>query len=181
MSLPKAINRAAYLFAPETKQLKKLVRDIVDPSRDLGHVDRQHASQAAPPTSSNNSPRQLTNGDDIRSASLSTTQQAENMVADILSALPPSLTKQGGKDNRKEENSPAKVSASETAEKMVADIRSAFSEEEVDTHEAAKVGGGSGGVGTDDRIEKVGTAGVEDRGEEEGEAGEYRQGCEDCG
>ncbi|KAL8905330.1 MAG: hypothetical protein Q9207_002721 [Kuettlingeria erythrocarpa] len=168
MSLPKGINSGAYLFPPETKQLKKLVRDIIDPSRDLGHVDRHSASQAAPPTSSNTSPRQLTDSDAIRFASLSTTQQAEDMVADILSALPPSLTKQGGKDKRKEQDSPGEVSASETAEKLVADIRYAFREEEVDTHEVAKIGGGSGGMGTDDGI---GTAGVEDR-DKEGGAGD---------
>ncbi|MCJ1422994.1 hypothetical protein MMC29_000875 [Sticta canariensis] len=35
---------------PETKTLKKLVRDIIDPSRDLGHADRQ---KAPPPPPSN--------------------------------------------------------------------------------------------------------------------------------
>ncbi|KOS18062.1 hypothetical protein ESCO_002398 [Escovopsis weberi] len=28
---------------PETKELKRRVRDLIDPLRDLGHVDRQHA------------------------------------------------------------------------------------------------------------------------------------------
>ncbi|PGH06881.1 hypothetical protein GX51_02126 [Blastomyces parvus] len=32
---------------PETKQLKSLVRNIVDPARDLGHVDRALAKQQA--------------------------------------------------------------------------------------------------------------------------------------
>ncbi|EHK16656.1 uncharacterized protein TRIVIDRAFT_19584, partial [Trichoderma virens Gv29-8] len=27
---------------PETKELKRRVRDVIDPSRDLGHVDRDH-------------------------------------------------------------------------------------------------------------------------------------------
>ncbi|KAM4060231.1 rdx family protein [Hirsutella rhossiliensis] len=27
---------------PETKELKRRVRDVVEPARDLGHVDRQH-------------------------------------------------------------------------------------------------------------------------------------------
>ncbi|KAL7909612.1 Rdx family domain-containing protein [Trichoderma velutinum] len=33
---------------PETKELKRRVRDVIDPSRDLGHVDRDHRA-AAPP------------------------------------------------------------------------------------------------------------------------------------
>ncbi|UKZ51965.1 hypothetical protein TrVGV298_005732 [Trichoderma virens] len=33
---------------PETKELKRRVRDVIDPSRDLGHVDRDH--RAAPET-----------------------------------------------------------------------------------------------------------------------------------
>ncbi|KAK2809407.1 hypothetical protein FQN50_003866 [Emmonsiellopsis sp. PD_5] len=32
---------------PETKQLKSLVRNIIDPSRDLGHVDRALAKKKA--------------------------------------------------------------------------------------------------------------------------------------
>ncbi|KAI9817797.1 MAG: hypothetical protein M1827_000916 [Pycnora praestabilis] len=31
-------------FVPETKELKKRLRDIIDPSRDLGHVDRTHST-----------------------------------------------------------------------------------------------------------------------------------------
>lgn len=76
------------------------------------------------------------------------------MVADILSALPPSLTKKGGQDERKELKSPAEVSASETAEKMVANIMSSFRGEAADTDEAANIGGGSGGMGIDDGIGK---------------------------
>lgn len=34
---------------PETKNLKKLVRDIIDPSRILGHVDRAKSSEHDPP------------------------------------------------------------------------------------------------------------------------------------
>ncbi|KAK4069977.1 uncharacterized protein Triagg1_6772 [Trichoderma aggressivum f. europaeum] len=34
---------------PETKELKRRVRDVIDPSRDLGHVDRHHGAAAAPP------------------------------------------------------------------------------------------------------------------------------------
>ncbi|KAL6692600.1 Rdx family domain-containing protein [Trichoderma pleuroticola] len=32
---------------PETKELKRRVRDVIDPSRDLGHVDRNHRAAAA--------------------------------------------------------------------------------------------------------------------------------------
>ncbi|KAL1871996.1 hypothetical protein VTK73DRAFT_1785 [Phialemonium thermophilum] len=39
---------------PETKELKRRVRDVIEPGRDLGHVDRDHrkeAGQARPPGS----------------------------------------------------------------------------------------------------------------------------------
>ncbi|PNY26945.1 Uncharacterized protein TCAP_03130 [Tolypocladium capitatum] len=30
---------------PETKELKRRVRDVIEPGRDLGHVDRDHAKE----------------------------------------------------------------------------------------------------------------------------------------
>lgn len=30
---------------PETKELKRRVRDVVEPGRDLGHVDRNHGEK----------------------------------------------------------------------------------------------------------------------------------------
>ncbi|OAA73901.1 selenoprotein domain protein [Cordyceps fumosorosea ARSEF 2679] len=33
---------------PETKELKRRVRDVIEPGRDLGHVDRDHARPTAP-------------------------------------------------------------------------------------------------------------------------------------
>lgn len=35
---------------PETKELKRRVRDVIEPGRDLGHVDRNHARPAAAAT-----------------------------------------------------------------------------------------------------------------------------------
>ena len=35
---------------PETKELKRRVRDVIDPARDLGHVDRDHAKKVPPPS-----------------------------------------------------------------------------------------------------------------------------------
>ncbi|KAH6610726.1 seleno domain [Trichoderma cornu-damae] len=32
---------------PETKELKRRVRDVIDPARDLGHVDRDHRAAVA--------------------------------------------------------------------------------------------------------------------------------------
>jgi selenoprotein W-related protein len=40
---------------PDVKQLKQMVRDRIDPDRDLGHIDRPHGPSAAhgrPPESS---------------------------------------------------------------------------------------------------------------------------------
>lgn len=31
---------------PETKELKRRVRDVIEPGRDLGHVDRDHARES---------------------------------------------------------------------------------------------------------------------------------------
>ncbi|EGY14933.1 hypothetical protein VD0002_g3632 [Verticillium dahliae] len=36
---------------PETKELKRRVRNVIDPSRNLGHVDRDHARPAPAPAS----------------------------------------------------------------------------------------------------------------------------------
>lgn len=47
---------------PETKELKRRVRDVIEPNRDLGHVDRDHArnpkpaATAAPSSSSHEVP-----------------------------------------------------------------------------------------------------------------------------
>lgn len=30
---------------PETKELKRRVRDVIEPGRDLGHVDRDHKKE----------------------------------------------------------------------------------------------------------------------------------------
>ncbi|KAG8426986.1 hypothetical protein J3459_007653 [Metarhizium acridum] len=32
---------------PETKELKRRVRDVIEPGRDLGHVDRHHSAHSA--------------------------------------------------------------------------------------------------------------------------------------
>lgn len=42
-------------ISAETKELKKRVRDIIDPSRDLGHVDGKKKSTVAETTSSSTS------------------------------------------------------------------------------------------------------------------------------
>jgi selenoprotein W-related protein len=44
---------------PDVKQLKQLVRDRIDPERDLGHIDRVHrgAEYLSPPTHKVSSPR----------------------------------------------------------------------------------------------------------------------------
>ncbi|KAF6826490.1 selT/selW/selH selenoprotein domain-containing protein [Colletotrichum musicola] len=34
---------------PETKELKRRLRDVIEPNRDLGHVDRKHPKPAATP------------------------------------------------------------------------------------------------------------------------------------
>lgn len=56
MSLIRTYNLNSHFPGLDTKTLKKLVRDIIDPSRDLGHVDRPKVPKQDPPPSSASNP-----------------------------------------------------------------------------------------------------------------------------
>ncbi|KAL8963743.1 MAG: hypothetical protein Q9193_000021 [Seirophora villosa] len=140
----------------EIKQLKKLVRDIIDPGRDLGHVDGRPRSEpsTAPVASSSQAQAQ----GQAPAASASVTQQAEIMVADIMSALPKELTRNGGEDRARDQGTPAETSASKSAENMVADIMTSFRE----------------GVRKKDSVAAIGGTG------KQGGTHSARRACDDC-
>ncbi|KAK6351504.1 hypothetical protein TWF718_004662 [Orbilia javanica] len=70
---------------PETKELKKKVRDIIDPNRDLGHVDGKKKSvsqaQSDPPASAPPEPQ-----NDTQAASSSSGQGQDSLRAHIVPA-----------------------------------------------------------------------------------------------
>ncbi|KAL8726014.1 MAG: hypothetical protein Q9166_006988 [cf. Caloplaca sp. 2 TL-2023] len=164
----------------ETKRLKQLVRDIIEPSRDLGHVDRhgpdpkvdnqidlnvQSQIQSPPPDQHKAIPR----------SNPSVTSTAEDMVSSIMSVFPDRPTNDDGRDRQP---TPREVSASRTAEKMVADIMSSFQDEK-----AAEIGGGSGELGTRQEGDHEAEGAIQKAEEENEVQGVHsaRQGCEDCG
>ena len=55
ISLDTSLNLTSLFHCPETKVLKQLVRNIIDPSRDLGHVDGKKKIPTATPTVANES------------------------------------------------------------------------------------------------------------------------------
>ena len=63
-----SIQLTMWFFLTEVKTLKQLVRNIIDPDRDLGHVDRSHHAKK---------PRSISNGKPSMSAGQSPTEKAE--------------------------------------------------------------------------------------------------------
>ncbi|KAL8737795.1 MAG: hypothetical protein Q9181_001329 [Wetmoreana brouardii] len=106
---------------PETKQLKRLVRDIIAPGRDLGHVDRHSSSKGKEADSSN------ANNQDSSQASSSNTVLAssKNDEYQDRSNPPAPLDSAAGRKgvDRNAIPTPAETA---TAEKMVVDIMSSF-------------------------------------------------------
>ncbi|KAL8944191.1 MAG: hypothetical protein Q9216_000615 [Gyalolechia sp. 2 TL-2023] len=126
---------------PETKKLKQLVRNVIDPSRDLGHVDRHASNNTA--TIISTSQAQVQNQRPPPAVSPSLDQRTEKMVTDLMSLLPVSLRKNGGRDDQTPKQTPAEVSARQTAEKMVADILSSFGGHQSKTDDSAGIGDGN--------------------------------------
>lgn len=110
------------------------------------------------------------------------------MVADLMSLLPASLTKNGGKDDQTPQPTPAEFSAMQTAETRVAEIVSSFGGRQSKNDDSAEIGGGSGGLVTGQEMGEGGDEIVREAMQKEANGGEggagvhsARQGCEDCG
>lgn len=185
LSMPQSI-ASSNLHRLETKQLKKLVRDIIEPSRDLGHVDR-HGSKPKPDHHTNNNPVVEPQPENQPTSPqrplpiinnnnpMAINSAAENMVASIMSAHPD----RPKNDDRSHQPTPAEVAATQTANKLVADIMNGFQEGVAKSGNREFVGESRGlgmrqeGDMTDD--------GVDDGSDEVQTVHSARQGCEDCG
>ncbi|KAL8902117.1 MAG: hypothetical protein Q9192_000184 [Flavoplaca navasiana] len=98
----------------ESKELKRLVRDIIEPSRDLGHVDDRHGSSLKPDNrietvALDRSPHQVMNIDTSSSSATS--------------AFP---KRPGNERGQSESLTTAEFAASQVAERMLADITDNF-------------------------------------------------------
>ncbi|KAF5500802.1 hypothetical protein CGCS363_v006733 [Colletotrichum siamense] len=63
---------------PETKELKRRLRDVIEPDRDLGHVDRKHSK--APAAAAAAEPSSATMGKDQESGSSSSLPSAADVI-----------------------------------------------------------------------------------------------------
>ncbi|KAL8714908.1 MAG: hypothetical protein Q9220_001421 [cf. Caloplaca sp. 1 TL-2023] len=118
---------------PETKQLKRLIRDIIEPTRDLGHVDRVHPSKTQPPhpdttTLGGQSPaNQLPTSSDPSPRTV-TAQAAPETTTSVDTGPTPKV---GSQSNNNDDQHPQKVTRTDPdttgqAEKMVEDIMTVF-------------------------------------------------------
>ena len=154
----------------EIKELKRLVRDIVEPTRDLGHVDH-HGSRLKGDNQtetvishqpSNQPPNQFLN--------------AKNSVVPTTSISLERLTNDGGPS---EPLTTVKLAASRTAEKMVANIMKNFQEKVKHDGSGRRSAGSKAGV-KGDGVER-GVAQSEDELEKKSVGSHSaRQGCGDC-
>ncbi|CAL8575451.1 hypothetical protein XPA_001374 [Xanthoria parietina] len=155
---------------PEIKELKRLVRDIVEPTRDLGHVDH-HGSRLKGDNQtetvishqpSNQPPNQFLN--------------AKNSVVPTTSISLERLTNDGGPS---EPLTTVELAASRTAEKMVANIMKNFQEKVKHDGSGRRSAGSKAGV-KGDGVER-GVAQSEDELEKKSVGSHSaRQGCGDC-
>ncbi|KAL8756818.1 MAG: hypothetical protein Q9199_002673 [Rusavskia elegans] len=155
---------------PEIKELKRLVRDIVEPTRDLGHVDRHGSSiqkdNRTGPVVSNQPPNQPPN----RSS------KAESSVTSTMTAFP---RRPKNEDAQSKQPTAPEVAASRTAEKMVADIMNEF--EEKGNHDGSSGRSESSRTGVKGDGVEQGPAQSEDEEENKRDSTHSaRQGCEDC-
>ncbi|KAL8702386.1 MAG: hypothetical protein Q9201_004452, partial [Fulgogasparrea decipioides] len=106
----------------ETKQLKKLVRDIIAPGRDLGHVDRHSSSKSKEADSSNANNQVSPQASSTSNTVLAGSKNDESQSQSNRPAPPDSAAYRKSVD-RNAVPTPAETA---TAEKMVADIMSSF-------------------------------------------------------
>ncbi|KAL8765140.1 MAG: hypothetical protein Q9209_007698 [Squamulea sp. 1 TL-2023] len=162
---------------PEVRELKRLVRDIVEPTRNLGHVDRHDSSLKADPHNDPAVPDQYPNQHKrLPNQSPATTSTAGSIVALTMSGLPNRFKNH---DSQEKQPTPEELAASATAEKMVAEIMSGL--QGGPKHDGTIDGNGGSRTSRKGDGAKEGVAHLagEEKNEEEG-SHSARQGCEDC-
>ncbi|KAI4103553.1 MAG: hypothetical protein L6R37_003770 [Teloschistes peruensis] len=192
---------------PETKQLKKLVRDIIDPSRDLGHVDRHVSSKlkleddnkdglegsASVPLDANLTSSSAAKGVELsekttvdihQSPTATETATAESMVAEIMA----SFQLQHGDDSgpSKADSTPGiATSVTGKAANLATEIAESFKQSSSVRDELRDIGGGSGGLGTGsvqaEESHGLGKDKMVDVEEPAKKSQTTREECEDCG
>ncbi|KAL8951155.1 MAG: hypothetical protein Q9222_002843 [Ikaeria aurantiellina] len=117
---------------PETKQLKKLIRDVIEPTRDLGHVDRVHPSKPNPPSETTPFEGQSSDQQPTSDPSTSTIiANAEEAVPGTTTAIHSSPISEvdrqdSNSDQRQPKPTPIDPGATQQAEKMVEEIMTSF-------------------------------------------------------
>ncbi|KAF4783286.1 putative selT/selW/selH selenoprotein domain-containing protein [Colletotrichum scovillei] len=71
---------------PETKELKRRLRDVIQPDRDLGHVDRKHSKPATTTTTTTTDQTSTTTTTAIKPET--STQQPTTLASDALATAP---------------------------------------------------------------------------------------------
>ncbi|KAL8674046.1 MAG: hypothetical protein Q9168_001533 [Polycauliona sp. 1 TL-2023] len=150
---------------PEIKELKRLVRDVVDPTRNLGHVDRHGSARIADDRTgsmhSNQPPNQSSN--------------AENPATPTIS-VSPKQPKKG--DAQSDWTTTAELAASRTAEKMVADIMHGF-QEQIKPDESSARSNDLAAAQSNGTRQGAAQSDIEAGNTEDG-THSARDGCEDC-
>ncbi|KAL8782475.1 MAG: hypothetical protein Q9213_005344 [Squamulea squamosa] len=164
-------------FLLDVKELKRLVRDIVEPTRSLGHVDRHGSSLKADTQTGPVVPDQFPNQQKrLPVQSPTTTSTTKSMAASTMSALP---NRSKNHDSQKKQPTPEELVASQTAERMVADIMSDFQGRH--KHDGTIDGSGGLRISRDnDGVKEVVAHVAGEEKNEEGGSHDARQGCEDC-
>lgn len=88
---------------PEVKHLKQLVRNVIDPSRDLGHVDRDHKQKKSRSTSDEKSSSSSTGQLSTKKVP-NDDQQTIATAPDAASARDPAFKEVGGQGERKDKS-----------------------------------------------------------------------------
>ncbi|KAL8999718.1 MAG: hypothetical protein Q9169_001535 [Polycauliona sp. 2 TL-2023] len=150
---------------PEIKELKRLVRDVVEPTRNLGHVDRHGSNLKADGGAESVNPNQPID----QSISTGRATNASNSALLEQSEI-------GSAQN--EPPTTAELAASRTAEKMVADIMHNF-QKQVKHNESSGHDDSLAGAKSDGGAQGAARSGDEEDVQRDG-THSARQGCEDC-
>ncbi|KAL8660972.1 MAG: hypothetical protein Q9202_006042 [Teloschistes flavicans] len=192
---------------PDIKQLKKLVRDIIDPSRDLGHVDRHisakhnldddknHGLGASAQASLQGNLMGFSADKEVKVPAEKTVDihqtpttteiaTAETMVAEIMSSFQ-SRHADVNRPLKEDSTSGVATSVTDKAANLIGGIAESFRQTSPVRDEIGDIGGGSGGLemGTvqTEESNEFGKDEMADVGESAKKDRNMTEGCEDCG
>ena len=161
-----ALGRTVSDIRPDSKELKRLVRDIIEPNRDLGHVDRHGSSLKA-----DNRIETVTPG---RSP-----QQVMDIDTSSSSTIPAFPERPSNDGAQSESLTIAEFAASQVAERMLADIKDDFEANTKLNKSSARHGSLKLGPQGNGLEQSAAHSGDNGRNETDITLG-ARQGCKDC-